>query len=242
MVGVERRGLDLSGVGRASLFTMRGEALLATLRNESVSGHPVAAVLRHAARHAITDPAHPELAVLTDEGHAAAEAFGAALGDFARVRLFFSPVRRCQQTAEGIARGVRRTGAVAEIHGTHEALGIGYTRDRDEFGRLFELHGEHFVRLWCGGELPATVIDPAERCARDILAHIRERLAEVASTPRALDLHVSHDINIMAVREQFVGLRHEDVGWLNFLDGVALRPAGAGLRVVFRDHSREIAG
>lgn len=198
-------------------------------------------MLRHAARHAITDPAHPELAVLTDEGHASAEAFGAALGDFARVRLFFSPVLRCQQTAEGIARGVRRTGATVEIHGAHESLGIGYTRDRDEFGRLFELHGEHFVRLWCGGELPATVIDSADRCASDILAHIRERLAEVTSTPRALDLHVSHDINIMAVREQLVGLRHEDVGWLNFLDGVAFGWREGGLRAIYRERHRELA-
>lgn len=241
MVGVERRGLDLSGVGRASIFTMRGEALLATLRNEARSGHPVAAVLRHAAREEIVDPTRPELPLLTAEGHAAAEAFGASLGDFARVRLFFSPVQRCQQTAEGIARGVRRLGATAEIHGSHEALGIGYTRDRDEFGRLFELHGPHFVRLWCGGELPANVIDPADRCASEILAHIRERLAEVASTPRALDLHVSHDINIMAVREQFVGLRHEDVGWLNFLDGVAFGWRESGLRAIYRERHRELA-
>lgn len=220
---------------------MRGEALLATLRNEAGSGHPVAAVLRHAARHAITDAAHPERAVLTDEGHAAAEAFGVALGDFARVRLFFSPVLRCQQTAEGIARGARQAGAAVEIHGPHESLGIGYTRDRDEFGRLFELHGEHFVRLWCGGELPAHVIDPSDRCAGEILAHIRQRLAEVAATPRALDLHVSHDINIMAVREHVIGLRHEDVGWLNFLDGVAFRWCDDGLRAVYRERHRQLA-
>jgi len=95
--------------------------------------------------------------------------------------------------------------------------------------------------LWCGGELPAHVIDPSDRCAAEILAHIRQRLAEVAATPRALDLHVSHDINIMAVREHVIGLRHEDVGWLNFLDGVAFRWGDDGLRAVYRERHRQLA-
>lgn len=221
--------------------TMRGEELLATLRREARAGRPVAATLRHAERHAITDPARPELPELTPGGHAMAEEFGAELTGFACVRLFHSPVLRCQQTAESIARGVRRIGGRAELCGAQEPLGIGYTRDRYEFGRLFELHGEHFVRLWCDDALPPHVLDSATACSAQIVDYIRRRLEEHAAGVGALDLHVSHDINIMAVREKTLGVRHEEAGWLGFLDGVTLSAGERGLRVAFRDQVREIS-
>jgi len=206
---------------------------LATLRREARHGKPLAATLRHAERHPITDPAWPDLPELTATGRADAAAFGAALTGFERVRLFHSPVRRCQQTAECIAEGVRRIGGRAELIGACEPLGIGYTHDRLEFGRLFEAHGEtRFMRLWCDGVLPRTALDPAADCAEQIVDFIRSRLAEHAANARSLDLHVSHDINIMAVREVCLGLRHEEAGWLEFLDGVVFQPDEAGMRAL----------
>lgn len=204
---------------------------MATLRREARHGKPLAATLRHAERHPITDPAWPDLPELTATGRADAEAFGAALAGFELVRLFHSPVLRCRQTAEGIAAGVQRIGGRVELLGAHEPLGISYTHDRVEFGRLFEIHGDNrFMRLWCDGALPRTALDPAAECSEQIVAFIRGRLAEHAADARSLDLHVSHDINIMAVREACLGLRHEDAGWLEFLDGVVFQPSEDGMR------------
>lgn len=219
---------------------MRGEELLATLRAEARAGRPVAAVMRHAARHPIADPQRPELAELTADGCAAAEAFGAQLGSFSRVRLFHSPVKRCQQTAECIARGVGRTGtgAIVELVGPHPALGIDYIRDLTEAGRLTVQHGDHFVRLWFEGRVPPTVVDPVPALAALKLDFVRAQLA--AATPGTLDLHVSHDWNIIVLREHLVGVRHEDAGWLTFLDGVTFRPSERGLRAVYREHAREV--
>lgn len=218
---------------------MRGEELLATLREEARTGRPVAAVMRHAARHPIADPRRPELAELTADGCAAAEAFGAQLGDFSRVRLFHSPVKRCQQTAECIARGLAGAGGRAELVGAHPALGIDYIRDLAEAGRLTVQHGEHFVRLWFEGAVPPAVIDPAPALAAMKLDFVRAQLAGAA--PGTLDLHVSHDWNIIILREHLVGVRHEEAGWLTFLDGVAFRSAGRGVRAVYRERFREIA-
>lgn len=225
-------------VSRPLIGRMRGEELLATLRNEARTGRPVAAVMRHAARHPIADPQRPEIAELTADGCAAAEAFGVQLGNFSRVRLFHSPVKRCQQTAECIARGVERVGGRVELLGPQAALGIDYIRDLAEAGRLTVQHGEHFVRLWFQGAVPAAVIDPAPALAAMKLDFVRTQLA--AATPGMLDLHVSHDWNIIILREHLVGVRHEDAGWLTFLDGVAFRPAERGVRAVYREQVREI--
>lgn len=217
---------------------MRGEELLTTLRVEAHAGGPVAAVMRHAARHPIADPRRPELAELTADGCAAAEAFGAELGNFSRVRLFHSPVKRCQQTAECIARGVAGIGGRAELVGAHPALGIDYIRDLAEAGRLTAIHGDHFVRLWFEGQVPPSVIDPAPTLAALKLDFVCSQLA--AAAPGTLDLHVSHDWNIIILREHLVGVRHEDAGWLTFLDGVAFRPSERGVRAIYREHVREI--
>ena len=66
-----------------------------------------AVMLRHAARFPIVDMTRPELAELTPEGSATAEAMGEQLRGHDGVRLFHSPVKRCQQTAECLARGAR---------------------------------------------------------------------------------------------------------------------------------------
>jgi broad specificity phosphatase PhoE len=221
---------------------MRGEELLATLRCEARAGHPVAAVMRHAARHPIADPKQPQLAELTAEGCAAAMAFGRQLGEFARLRLFHSPVNRCAHTAQCIAEGAASAGVAVEVRGAHPALGIDYIRDLDEAGRLTVQHGEHFVRLWFQGQVPQQVIDPAPALAAMKLAFIRQQLATAAPQPGTLDLHVSHDWNIIILREQLVGVRHEDAGWLTFLDGVTFRNSERGVRAVYRAHAREIPG
>jgi hypothetical protein len=217
---------------------MHGHELLATLSSLG-SGHPAAAFLRHAERFPIADPARPDDAQLTPTGHATAEQFGARLGAWAQVRLFHSPVKRCRQTAEGIARGAAIAGCTVEAVAPEAVLGVDYIVDVAEAGRLTVLHGEHFVRLWLTGQVPSTVIRPAAEMVAAKLAYLGRRLQEPASDGVRLDLHVSHDWNILAVRELTLGVRHEDAGWLTFLDGLAFAaPASGRLQTVFRHHTR----
>ncbi len=220
---------------------MHGHELLKTLRQVTAGGRPAAAMLRHAARHPIADPKQPHLAELTTEGHAAAERFGEQLAGYARVRLFHSPVKRCLQTVEGVARGAERRGVAVEILGGSPELGIDYIRDIDEAGRLSVLHGPHFVRLWFDGTIAPTVVDPIPTLAQRKLAYVQARLAEIAAQSGTIDLHVSHDWNIMILREHLCGVRHEEAGWLTYLDGVAFAPAAGGVQAVYRDRAREIA-
>jgi hypothetical protein len=213
---------------------MHGHTLLETIRSFPTDTN-IAAFLRHAERFPILAAADHWRAELTPNGHAAAEAFGSRINGFDRVRIFHSPVKRCQQTAEGIARGFGAIGGAVEIVGPADALGVDYVFDGAETARLSTFHGEHFVRLWFSGQVGPAVIRAADEIVTRKLAYLTERLRQPCARGRRLDLHVSHDWNILTLRELLCGVRHEEAGWLNFLDGVGFAPEAAGLRAVYRD-------
>ncbi|HVZ64027.1 MAG TPA: histidine phosphatase family protein [Lacunisphaera sp.] len=215
---------------------MQGHELLETIAGLSAAP-AVAAVMRHAARHPIANPAEPTLAEITAEGAKAATEFGARLAGFDRLRLYHSPVKRCGQTAACIAEGAGAAGLAVELAGAREQIGPDYILDLPAAGRLTMLHGDHFVRLWVEGKIPATVIRPAREVATRQANFVAERLREPAADGRRLDLHVSHDWNIIVLRELLLQVRHEDAGWLTFLDGVAFTMESGGMRAIYRQRT-----
>lgn len=229
----ERVVTAVRGWDWVTVRTMLGHTLLETIHSLPTHAH-AAAFLRHAERFPILAAADHTLAELTPNGHAAAEAFGTRVTGFDRVRIFHSPVKRCRQTAEGIARGLGTAGCAVEVVGAVETLGVDYIADPAETARLATQHGDHFIRLWFSGQVGTTVIRAAEQIVARKLTYLNERLQEPCPQGRRLDLHVSHDWNILTLRELVCGVRHEEAGWLNFLDGVAFSPEVAGLRVVYR--------
>jgi hypothetical protein len=214
---------------------MHGQEILSTLRNLNAR-RVVALLIRHAERFPIVDAADPTQAELTPAGRTAAETLGVRLEGFSRLRLFHSPVKRCQQTAECIARGADSAGLAVTLVGPQDPLGIDYILDLAEAGRLAALHGDHFVRLWFSGQIPARVIRPAAEIAAEKLAYLTARLDDDAGLGR-LDIHLSHDWNTIILRELMLGVRHEEAGWLDYLDGVAFEPKPGALRAVYRDRT-----
>ena len=216
---------------------MHGHEMLETIHSLAPDA-PAAAILRHAARYPILDLARPELAEITPEGADSAESMGRRLRGFERLRIFHSPVKRCQQTAECIARGAQRAGLQVEHVEVETALGVDYILDLTEAGRLSQIHGEHFVRLWVRGEVSPKVIRNTKYVVETKLACLTRRLREPVQGGRRLDLHISHDWNIMVLREHLLGVRHEEAGWLGFLDGLGLSLRSEALHVAYRQHSR----
>lgn len=215
-----------------------GQELLHTIHSLPPAD-AVAAMLRHAARYPIADPTDPTQAELTPEGAQSAVAFGTRIRGFGQVRLFHSPVKRCRQTAECIARGAGAAGLAVDLVGAQEELGIDYIFDLPEAGRLTAQHGEHLVRLWFSGQVAPTVLRPARAIATDKLGYLAARLREPVTHGRRLDLHISHDWNILILRELMLGVRHEDTGWLEFLDGVVFTAMAERLRAVYRQTNTE---
>lgn len=91
---------------------------------------------------------------------------------------------------------------------------------------------EVFTRAWYDGRIPADLIlNLADSCATQVNA-LRGWMEE---WPGHLVVAVTHDWNLMAVREHLFGARFEDVGWIPFLDGLAFARDEGGLRVAWND-------
>lgn len=217
---------------------MLGNELLQTI--SSLNGAIAsAAILRHARRFPILDSAKPTLAEITPDGAADAESLGRRITGYDRIRLFHSPVKRCLQTAECIARGARSAGITVELVQPEPALGVDYILDMAEAGLLSDLHGEHFVRLWISGEISQAVIRETSTIVETKMSYLIGKLEEPNSGGRRLDLHVSHDWNILIMREHVLGVRLEDAGWAMFLDGMAFSISAGQLISVYRDQRRQ---
>ena len=199
---------------------MLGGHLLRNLNDIPASGRAVA-VLRHSARDEITTMRDAPFVPLNARGLEAAEAFGAALPEGRHLVLWHSPILRCQETAEQILRGY----GGGTIRGADEGLGIPYVLDLAALADLATRMGQReFATRWFLDDLEEGVVQPSEDAARTLAALATGRLA--AAKPGEIHLLVSHDWNVMLLRERLLGLRHQEVGWLDFLDGVVFTSDG----------------
>jgi broad specificity phosphatase PhoE len=183
---------------------------------------PATLLIRHAERERIepADVAGALQAPLTGKGREEARSLGAELQATGLVRLFYSPVPRCFDTARCIAEGVTAAGGDSELVGSRSFLAAPFARDG---GKIVEaiagvgLRG--FITAWFAGELDASVVDDAQSAAKLLLAALID--ARSGQKQGGLDIHVSHDIVIMAL----LGLAWDMSGripWPGFLDGVCL--------------------
>ncbi len=199
---------------------------------------PVVLLLRHAARGPVLDPLGGTTVPLTPAGIATAEQLGAAYASLGPVRLWHSPVFRCQQTAEALAAGIRQAGGEAEPPVVQPALGGPYLLRLHEAFAAARALGPAFVRAWFDETLAAGLLKPRRAAAREQLAVCA---AALDAGPCGLAVLITHDWNVLAVREECFGLRHEDVGWVDFLEGVAVRRVAGGLAVQHGNCAAELA-
>ncbi|MFA5313113.1 MAG: hypothetical protein WC375_07360, partial [Methanomassiliicoccales archaeon] len=146
-------------------------------------------------------------------------------------RLFHSPALRCRETAEGIAAGIRSIGGRVMLIEEDASLCSPYVKDERcliDADRL----GDHFMREWLDGRIDQDWIHSAESSTVLVLGPVLERMLEGGEH---LDIHVSHDWDIMLIRETVMGIRHEDEGWLRCLNGMVFHPNGRGYEAVYAD-------
>lgn len=178
---------------------------------------PSAIVIRHAQRHEICGAEGYWTCGLTEAGIEAAAEFGRHLaGSFDSYRIFYSPVKRCQQTAEAIASQL--DGKVLSV-APDRLLGVSYIRVDIPRGFTEADSYPDFIRDWFDGRVPQEIFKPLAETRDEHIAYLRAKLGE-CSVPGNLDIHITHDWNINVLREGIFGLRHEDIGWPDFLEGL----------------------
>lgn len=210
---------------------MYGSDVLAAL--DRMNGNcPCAVIVRHAARHPIVDLQRSLEVGLTEEGMDDALRFGSSLGRFSNVRFYHSPAVRCRQTAELMMRGLNDKGAKVSITGPQRNLCAPYLKDESCLAMAAQV-GKGFMRQWFEGQLDGKWIQDTATAADMVMAPIVAKLSEPVGGDR-LDVHVSHDWEISLLREELLGLRHEDVGWPPFMDGILFRMNGEGVVASYR--------
>ena len=215
-----------------------GQPLLAAI-DALDPGAPAAVLIRHSKREPLRDMAVADGVPLTPAGEEAALEFGRRLPRSFTVRLWHSPIDRCRVTAARIAEGFTAGGGTVRNEGVLSILGGPYVIDMGGMLKLITELGARYARAWFDGQLPPSVMEPREQATRDNLAAAGKLLVEAA--PGTLLLLVTHDWNVMLVRETVLGLTHEQVGWLDYLDGVILRRVGPDLHVAWREHRRRVS-
>ena len=195
-------------------------ALIEAAAGHRRRGRRVALLVRHAERGPIIDLSKHHEVLLTPQGHVCANASGERLAEALPeaphdVALFHSPVQRCKETAVGLCRGLVTGGAHGVVVGERSAFGASYLKDEAGIARAYLRHGRGFVRAWFDGDIDDDVIDPCDIVADRQLKALQEALAT-----HTFVVAVSHDWNIAALKEHTLGLRFEDHGWPQFLDGV----------------------
>ncbi len=198
----------------------------APLRCSSIAAIPaftrLLLLLRHAERAAITDIRTHASVMLTEQGRLDALALGRLIGArFRRAAVWHSPVPRCRETAESLAAGVTESGGEASVEGPLDWLGGDFIGGEAQWvnEEIAARGPDDFLRAWFDGAYPPDRIASLDEAAA---FEMKEALRRLDDSPSPVALAVTHDWNLMLLRERYLGLRHEDVGVPAYLDSVAL--------------------
>jgi phosphohistidine phosphatase SixA len=194
----------------------------------------ISLLIRHAERDPIDTMANALAPTLTVKGKNDSYKLGRMLAPFGPFTIFHSPVPRCQETAQSISEGISSCKINATVAGMLLDLGGPYiTGDWDGIVKSIDRLGHaNFVRKWFDNELPPELIMSLPEAARIQLRILVDTLRSSDTS----SIHVTHDWNIMIVREYYFHLRHEDIGDPDYLDGVLAYLRDTILHLRYHEH------
>jgi broad specificity phosphatase PhoE len=180
-------------------------------------------LIRHAHRERIVLPTVEAAfgAQLTERGRRQSLELGRQLEVDRPVRLFFSPVQRCEDTARCLAEGLESHGGETHVVGARPFLGARFVKDGRRMVQIFADVGlRGFVDAWARGALDPEVIEDHKQAGRRLLLDLVGEHLPGEGAP--LDIHVSHDITVLALMGLFLDLTSPEIPWPEYLDGAVL--------------------
>jgi broad specificity phosphatase PhoE len=198
-----------------------------------------AVIIRHAERYSIDNMVNAFEAELTEKGLRDASKFGKDLTDLPGVEkkrniLFYhSPIKRCIQTAETIQKSIENSGYSSKMVGDMFELGGPYIAGdwSDVAGEIEKNEYEVFIRKWFNNEYPSDLVMPLKESAYTITGALLDRL----KGEDVFTINVTHDLNVLVLREYFFNIRHEEVGIPGFLDGIVLYVEEGRMHLLYND-------
>lgn len=180
-------------------------------------------LMRHSARQYSTAE-NDELMELTEEGKKTSFEFGRALPFDSSIRFFSSPVQRCVQTSAFVEKGCLSRGGKTQTNTVMNDLYPFYVKDGPKVMQMaydLVLAGNYpqFFRNWFDGKFPPDVIEDASQAAQRLL----NVLLGLIQKPLAKgNICISHDWSLFLLKEYYLGLRPEDTGNIEYLEGVII--------------------
>lgn len=197
-------------------------------------------LVRHGERGHILpdDPDHGAFVGLTDKGRQQAFNLGKAIGSAlltnlpkvaepAEVCFFSSPVGRCMETAQNIARGMGVEASVTPCQPLAEFF-------VEHYDAYMETHKTGFYQGICrwldGYASDPNYVDPAYYNLAWGSNEMRKLMLDLGSA--RVNIFCSHDAWIVPCLAYFCGLKYTPQLWMNFLSGMALVVGPRGERFV----------
>lgn len=176
-------------------------------------------ILRHSARRYMPGQMETELYLgLTEEGKTLAYDFGQGLPQGYRARFYSSPVGRCIETAYLIDKGYSDNGGKTENNKLQGILASSFVNDPFRSTKLiYEIGVRQFLLDWFNSGVPPEVINTPEQAAARMHKYAISKLA--GGEKDIIDICVSHDLNIGALKKCGLGLENGESAHVDFLEG-----------------------
>ncbi|MFX1497023.1 MAG: hypothetical protein ACFFBH_05830 [Promethearchaeota archaeon] len=175
-------------------------------------------ILRHSHRKHSDDPWRVSKLKLTSLGHEIARIFGENLPLERELRLFYSFLDRCKETAEDILRGFKSKGGIGFLMNNLDVL-VDIGMEPDTFFTEITNHSLiNFFFRWIAGLYPPEILTPFNIFCQQAAYTIWEKIEHAPN--KGIDIHVSHDLIILSYKFGWFGLLPNNY-WPSFLGGFA---------------------
>jgi len=186
--------------------------------NEFPESSKIILVIRHSHRDSSNDVREIAKFRLTPIGHEMSKIFGELLPVNRPLRLFYSRLERCKETAEDILDGFKKGSGKGKLMGSIDALyDLGIIGEKF-FKEITKYPYAEFLNRWVASLYPSDVITPFGEYSQKAASMIWKKLE--AAPDRCIDVHVSHDLIMLSMRLGWFGLHPGDF-WPPFLSGFA---------------------
>lgn len=194
-------------------------------------------LLRHSHRNDPKETENMHELKLTPQGHQIANIFGQKLPISRTIRLYHSVVHRCQETAEDILTGFKAVGGKGILKGAIAPLFHAGTAPKF-FLNVFKKESPlEFLYRWAVGFYSPDKITPFQMYCQNAADVIWKGINDAKEN--GLDIHITHDIFLIALRFGWFGLP-PDSEWIPFLGGFVFTLKRNEIKLFDKDRFRFI--
>jgi len=208
---------DIENIWKESEWTLQAWQLIDGIKRFSENS-PIFLILRHSHRIDSNDMKVMANLGLTTKGRKIARIFGCNLPINRFIRLYYSIVPRCQETAEEILKGFESNGGKGTLIGPFEPLYNIGNNSAFVMKQAFKYPGPQFINRWAAGLFPPDSITPFIKYCKNSAKDIWSRDKNISSND--INIYVTHDLILMALRLGWFGIS-PNTDWVSYLGGFA---------------------